>query len=89
MQVVDRLDDRCRGAGIAGQVRQRDQVEQAAAQVDDQQGDLLGWVPGGKPLADEPEQAGLAASAVPKDEQVRRSREQVEPDRVQPMLLDP
>jgi hypothetical protein len=42
MQVVDRLDDGCRRAGVAGQVRQRRQVEQATAKVDGQQGDLLG-----------------------------------------------
>jgi hypothetical protein len=88
VQVLHRLGDRCRGAGVAGQVRQRGQVEQSLSQVDDQQGDLLGRISGGQLPGDEPEQAGLAALGVTKDEQVWRPHEQVEPDQFQAMLLD-
>jgi hypothetical protein len=85
--MVDRLGHRRGGAGIADQVGQPGQVEQAPARVDDQQGDLAGRVAGGQAAGDEPEQARLAAAGVAQDEQVRRLLEQVEPHHLQPVLL--
>ena len=72
---------------MVDQVGERGQVEQGPAEVDDQQGDLVGRVAGGQAVGDEPEQARPAASGVAEDEQVRRPSEQVEPDHLQPVLL--
>jgi hypothetical protein len=69
-------------------VRQPDQVEQIPAEVDDQDGERLGPMAGGQPMGDQSQQAGLAAFGVAEHEQVRRALEQVQPDQLQPMLLD-
>jgi hypothetical protein len=88
VEVAGQLRDRAGVGGVAGQVRQAGEVEQAAALVHHQQRHLVGPVAGGQAAGEQAQQAGLAAFGVAEDQEVRRPPEQVEPDRFQPVLLD-